>query len=705
MAIASDFNDELALVDPARSFTYVSGYSDYGENEWSVDGWTVYGGSDAACEQGASEALFEMGYIFASPERIARPDTLPAGGVTLAKQQFVFPYFRLYYGYWWPGWPAYAQNRADFEHWAAVNCMNDSRIPHGHAWSSIISAIEAQDNFFSNNPTYYLGTFGNNTSTFNLDLTGQDRTALVNRVAAYCLTTLNSYNKRNFDTQDGASWTSDEVCAFTNEVLAKMHETNPLAELNIYAYGDHRRAPSFSIPSINVQVALGYSDGGIGYPALVEEWGAVAKRVDLRGYGIIASQDEWGPFDNGISNDDAFENRILSYSSFIAAGCEGLNIETTGNGIAGLVGHYTLMRFMRDGVTTHADVRDLFEQRLPGFTAETKALYEYWGTNDDNPVSIARTYDLIDALQDNELTDEIKRYWTWYRYWRVRLIGHYHEIGQTIDGVYLSRLEKLLSWAKILQATGSFMGYAFIRREANQDIINKGRPDMHYTAPTAYWSKFPMPLPAGLYDELKAEEQTKLQRPAELDDATLALCEVTPVYNSTEDAPDFFSRDPVQYCFIGPGDVTTSDGTTSYGAGLNYFEANGVVSFSGGILFMNTFPSVNIHYSDGAGHYKKRWFYLPKMVRGRPYVSSARMRFHDSIKRYDVVRNVPPFTIHMADPRKMQAGQLWIDFSQAAGGFGNLNCNPWISPIHNRALMPKALAVREGLTILSEYAG
>ncbi len=691
MTIAAEFNEELNLVDPTRAFTTQSRYSDYGENEWSVSGWTIYGGSDEACEQGASEAMYQMGYRWYTPEWTVRPLSLPSGGITLPRQEFAFPHFYLFYNYGYASWATYKE--AAFNRWRALNCANDRRRPAGHAWPSLISAIEAVDGFFTANPTYMTGTIGHAGASFNLDITGTDYDALVDRVAIEVLNRLID-GRTNFDPQDGAIWSSDQVVAFANAVVAKVQETVPDAELGIYAYASHRDAPTIDGPSIYTLVSTGF---GGNYIQLVQDWGAKVKSVGLRGYGIIAAQDEYSPFRGGIRNDGAFENELISYTSFMASGCNALSMESTGHHIPALVGHYALFRMMRTGnVNSHELVRADLLAHLPEFTDATKALYYFWGASSANAFTHAKTYALIDALPDNALSTQIRRYRTWYRYVMLKV----NPLRSGRSGTYFSRLERALRFGKALQDDGILHGYAYGRQEANTHI-QPDRPDLH-TGANPHWVQHGEYPTQTLYDTLKLEEQSSLQRPAFLDDTTLALCEVTPLIAPPQvPATSFETSDGnPDYVFVGPGDVTTQSGTVTYGPGLHRFNATGLVSFNGGLLFVSSFPDIKI---DDGDHLGDQWLYIPKAVRGRAYLScDIRLTLRDANQSFDIGPHIPPFGIK-DDPRQLQIGQCRFSWGGVRGTVQNLNCNPWISPQYDRALMPMALATREGLTILAEY--
>lgn len=696
MTVSVRFNTELHLVDAGRTFTYAVDAA-WGENEWQVSGFAVTGGSTEACEHGASEALYQMGYRFWTPQKTTRPSTIPSGGVTLARQQFVMPYQNMYTNYSFGSDPTMD---ALFVRWQTLNCCRDSRRPVGHAWPAIINAIEAADGFFTTNPTYMTGTVGSASNSFNLNLTGADRTALINRIAAHLVSILNANNRAAFDPQDGSSWTSEQVWGFGNEVVARVRDTAPNALLGIYAYAGHRAPVTFQCPHLYVQVALGFNDLGIGYPALVEAWGEVVPEVSLRGYGIIAAQNEWGPFEGGI----LARNSLRDYPSFRDSGANGISMETTAHWTPGIIGHYRALRYWRDGVTTYEQVLADAVSKIYNNDSRVTELFMYWsepGVGEFN-TTLRRSCDIIAAMPDSEYKTEFQRYMSW-------LMRHRRLTANTTihSPTYFVRLEQNLRWAKGMEQLGNLHYYAYARQLANNNTDANGRPDLSFDA-NAHWFRFPTLPTEADFQSLHAEYIRIADRPSELDDTTLVLATVTPDTSEPADllgATSYLTRGAATFFFVGPGTVTTNyildrftDTTTEYGAGLHEFTifADATTTFSTGMLFLKAFPIVRMDAASGGG---RRFLYIPRSVRGRVELTSgSRITIFDATGRFDVSRNVPPFLAGFHNPQRLRAGQLRIDNTNTSGFHQFGNVNPFISPSPYRMLMTQALAVKEGLS-------
>lgn len=696
MSVSSLFNDELQTVDAGKSFFYsVNGA--WATNEWQVSGFDVTGGSDAACEHGASEALYQMGFRFWTPQKTTRPAMIPEAGVTLARQEFSLPYQNLYTNYSFGSDPTLD---ASFARWRVLNCCGDQRRPVGHAWPGLISSIEAEDGFFTTNPTFYTGTIGQANASFNLDLGASDLATLRDRVALHLSTRLNAEGRASFDPQDGSTWTSEQVWGFANDVVSKIRETESDAKLGLYAYAGHRAPVAFECPHLYCQIALGFNDLGIGYPALVAAWAAVVPEIALRGYGIIAAQNEWGPFERGILK----RNSLEDYDSYILSGANGVNMETTASWCPGVIGHYRALRYWRDSETTYEQVLEDAVVRLYNNDSNVRDLFMYWSGLDASEFnsSLKRSNDIIADMPDSEHKTEFQRYMTW-------LMQHRRLTVNTTEHspLYFVRLEKNLRWSSGMEQLGTVHHYAYARQLANSNTSNNGRPDLSFDA-SAHWDRYPELPTTQDWSAQRTEIERASDRPVELDDPVRVLATVTPDTTEAADllsATDFLTLGTATFLFVGPGSVTVNydreqflDTTTEYGAGLHEFSifAEATTSFSGGMLFLRAFPAVRMDPASSGG---RRFLFVPKMVRGRLLLQSdSRLTVFDAAGRKDIKENLPPFSSGFADPRVLRAGHLRIDNTNTRGIHGFANINPYISPSPYRMLMPRALAIREGLS-------
>lgn len=695
MPVSTRFNTELQLVDAAREFTYTVNPA-WGENEFEVSGFAVTGGSDAACEHGASEALYQLGYRFWTPQKTTRPSSISGSGVTISRGEFVFPYQRIFFNY---GFGSVSALDSSYSAWAKLNVVDDLRRPVGHAWPALISAINAEDGFFTANPTYITGSVGATNAGFNLNISEFDRNILSDRLAEYLAANLNEFNRASFDPQDGSPWPSEPVWGLANEVVEKVREVVPNALLGVYAYANHGVPVDFDCPHLYCQVALGFTSQGLGYPGLVDAWGSRTAEVALRGYGTIAAQGEWGPFEAGILRRSSFSD----YPSFIASGANGVNMETTASWVPGIIGHYHAMRYWRDGVTTYENVLDDAVTRLFDDDSRVADLYTLWSepAGGEFPNTIVRSNEIIASMPDTAYRLEFQQYMAWLM--RLRLLSTGTE---THSPEYFVRLEKLLRWSKGMELTGQVQYYAVARALANANTSANGRPDLSFNA-NAHWFRFPEAPTAQDFTDAAAVYAKLDERPEELEDTTLVVANTTPQTSETANlltAGDYYCWGTARYAYIGPGTLTVNydspgpeDTVTEYEAGLHFvtINSNARVSFSGGLLFLYNFPGVRLEPSSFGG---RRFIFLPKASRGQVRLTNARTSLHDVNGRYDISNFTPPFSTNLNNPQLMLPGMLRVD-NTLTRGFGTYdNFNRWFSPSPYRMLMPKALAEREGLT-------
>ena len=692
MPVSTRFNDELQIVAPGQSFTYVVNPA-WGENEFQVSGFAVTAGSEFACEQAASEALYQMGFRFWTPYKTTRPSSVSGAGVTISRREFVFPYQNIFPNY------GFANNAVNtpWEAWRTLNKVSDSRRPVGHAWPAIISQINREDGFFTANPTYIIGAPGGEATGFNLNIGSTDRAILIERVAEYLAANLNEGNRASFDPQDGSPWNSTVAFTFANEVAAMVREEVPTALLGMYAYSNHSAPVAFDCPHLYCQVALGFNDQGIGYPALVAAWGARVPEIALRGYGMIAAQGEWGPFEPGILR----RSSLSDYDSYIASGANGINLETSTHWVPSVIGHNFAIRYWRDGVTTYETVLADAVTRLFENDSRVSDLYMLWSepAGGEFPSTMARSNQIIASMPDTAYRLEFQQYMAWLM--RLRLLS---SGTPTHSPEYFVRLEKLLRWSKGMELTGQVQYYAVARQLANSNTSANGRPDLSFGA-NAHWFRFPAAPTAQDFTEAAAVYAKLDERQPEIEDTTLVLANTTTDNPAPLSASDYYCWGVAKYAYLGPGTLTVNyespsipDTVTEYPAGLHFVtvNTNARVSFSGGLLFLYNFPSVRLEPSSTGGN---RFIYLPRGSRGRVRLTNARTSLYDPNNvRYDISNWTPPFASNINNPQRLLPGMLRVDNTLTRGVGLYDGFNRWFSPSRHRMLMPKALAEREGLT-------
>jgi hypothetical protein len=685
------FNAEVALVDPARQFTYTINPA-WGENEWGVSGWLVTAGSDAALEHGASEALHSMGFRWWTPQKTTRPASLPVGGVNLPRQQFVMPYMNMYLNYGFND----AARQDEYSRWATLNNVADQRRPVGHAWSAIINWANAQDSYYTNNPGLLI-TAGS--PSFNLT-DPVARAANLAKCVEWCRLNINEFQRCHFDPADGDTQSSELVFAFANDVVAELRATtHPGAMLGLYAYAGHRAPVAFPCPYLYVQVALGFNNLGIGYQALVQQWGAAASEVALRGYGDIAAQDGWLPAYSGITQSQFFLNE---YPGYIASGANGINMETSGNWLKNLVGHWHGLRYWKTGQGTHASALAEMLPALFNNDAAVADLYNLWGSptaqlTDD---LIYRSCQIVDAMQQPHRA-EFRRYMTFVM--RDRQLAR---MGATRDGFYMTRLEQNLRWAWGMVADGTVHSYAYARQLANTNVTANGRPDLNVGG-SPHWRRFPAYSTDGDYVAMRDELAPRVARATVFDDPELVEVTVSPTGQAAAlltPATDYTTLGLAVFVVVGPSTVTTDyvdafrpTEVREFGAGLHTFSiaASATTSWVGGRVYLQAYPVVRLDPSVSAGF---RWAYVPRISRGKLRISSgSRITITDSVGRKDIAQNFAPFGSGMANPQTVVPGVVRVDNINTRGThqFGNLN--PFISPLPTVQLMPRALAQRENL--------
>ncbi len=685
------FDAELAAVDATRSFTQSINPS-YGENEWSVAGYAITAGSDTAVQHGASEALYQLGYRFWTPAKRTRPGVLPSGGVILPRQEFSFSYIRQFFNYGAGG----GNTGADLKLWNELQCVDDTRRPVGHAYPAIINAIDAQDRFFSNNPNYMTGSVGSATNSFNLDLTGSDYTALINRVAEHLAVNLNAQKRASIDPNDGSTWASEQVFGFANDVAAVIAQAEPDVMLGLYAYAGHRAPVSFQCPRLYVDIARGFNNLGIGYLAMGKLWSEVVPEFGLRCYGDIAAWDGYMRHLPARYLDD--------FAEHATDGAVGISMETSGNWTKNLIAKQHWVRHWRNGTTTYQDVLLDAVDKLYEGDSRVADLFTFWSTSSASASTLGMVHaaKIVDAMPDTEYRAEFERYLS------IALTHEKLHSSRIVEfsGPYFTGLERNLRASKAAEADSEFHHYAYARRMANSNTGSNGRSDLSFEA-NPHWERFPLAYDhADFLAALGEAEQQLVQRPSELRDENLIVVETEPYLGATPSvAVSYNTEGSATFVFLGPGTVTIDYGTEttkndilSFGSGLHQFTITGkaTTTWTGGILFLSLYPATRLEPNLGDRIGLQRWAYAPRIVAGKVSVSSgSRIRFGTADGRFDIRESRPPFTSGFADPRGLPSGVVRIDNVNTRGVHQLTNLNPYVSPTPYRMLMPFALAQRE----------
>lgn len=700
LTVSTFFNEELALVDPTKSFTYALNASTHGENEYSVVGWTVTGGSEEAQAMGASRALYDLGFRFYSPQRSHYPASVSSGGVTIAKREDAMPFARFFCSYGWGG----VTSAADaFDRWATLNCLLDQRRTVGQTWLSVINAINAQDSFFTNNPTYLAAS-----DLFNLD-NGAIEAAVVDRVAAQIVASITASggNFYPFGVSDGSSYTSDEIVRFSNAIIARVRETIPDATLGILAYSNAAAPPTIDCPDLYVQVALAYGDAGLGYGELINQWGAKAGGVGLRAYGEIPAWNGFLPMNASFNGRD-YWSVSHPLPNYIASGANAINMETAGNFVQSIVSHYHTLMIIKNGSSDYDSVQAEIVQNVFDGDSAVADLFTFWAGNETTDGRILQSCSYIDAMADSDYKLEFQQF-------LAVTIAHQKFEYKTnkYSPTFFRRVEKNLRWWHGLRF-GPFQSYPYTRRISYTGIIG-GRTDLDDGA-SPHWARYPVAPTAADYAAMRDDLQNRLtqSQPAEvaqIDD--LVIVDVMPEgaagdETSVPSTIGYCNSQGVKIYVQGPGDLTLQQfgltqttETITFGAGLYSFVVADTfrVDFGSGLVWIDAYEGANFDYSQwtpSGDTPQPMWMFVPEMVRGKQAIwCETRFSIADKIGNRQIKETWAPYSEFMIDPRNIETGIVRVRTNLARGEVRLLNVNRYLSLHPRKMLMPRALAKAE----------
>lgn len=698
MTVSTYFTEELQTVDAGKAFSYVIDGT-YAENEYSVSGWEVRAGSETAQGHGAYAALYDMGFRFWTPQHTTYPVSVPSGGVTIAKRENNWPYTRIFLSYGYDA-SASAQSAA-YERWRIIRSLNDVRRPSGQTWLSIINAINAEDSFFTNNPTYLAAS-----DLFNLD-NGAIEAAVAARVGAYIGQNLNAYDRMAFGVSDASPYDSDEIVRFSNAVITAARQENANAHINILAYANCVLPSTIDCnPGITVDVTLGFNNGGIGYPAMVEGWGAKAEDVGLGGYGDIAA---WGTYQlmtGGWRRKTYQDGNIINVPAYSAAGVQMMDCEHGGNFFKNLIADNHAFKYWQTGSSTYDAVLNEAVTLLFGGDSLVADLYQLWGTGSINDATLRQSCAIVDAMAD-----------TWYRlkFRQLLALNMQHRKMTYRDAAfsptYYSKTEQNLRWYYGL-ANDDFHAYAYARRLANGPPVSVDRPDLVFDA-APHWKRYPAAPTdtdyTGLRDELTARVADVPAVIADLTDLVIVPTVPSGLVGSgaTANSTVNIAKEARTLYVLGPGTLTIdySDSTIpqevhTVPAGLNIYETVGAgrITYPPGTLWWDGSETITVHYSDWSTWSEafQDWYvYLPQTTRGRYRIIAGQLRISDSGTQYSYVNKYEPPNWTGVDPAILLPGVAKISANPTANGITLYNTNLFYGLTPHLTLMPRALAKAE----------
>ena len=634
--------------------------------------------------------------------------------------------------------------------------------PAGHGWPNVIESNlkddpEDPDEWFDENfhllkvhkveasgPVY----------TFDLEkltLPGyeDDYAKLVNFCAAYKLENSegqhawDTFRHTNFDPVDGDQHSSDLVYPFTQAVVARMRsgtdpvmlgggvhiaalDGEPRTELGLYAYAGHRLPPAKNYgPGVITGQAFGFNQTGLTYLELYE--GHSLKnggQMTVREYFDAQVWNKGQPLANGRAKKYYFER----LNPFQALGCLEVNGENTANWLVNLPMNRALVLKCRTGEAVDWDAlideiaADIFDD-----DPKVKELYHYWM----DPVerfhkwSLRKSFDIVSEMADSWYKTDFERLLTiHYQYYRIQNLDAYGIVrnpGEP-DDTFADEISKLLAWVTAVREDEILHSYALVRQEANAKLndyphLKFNAANNGYDEPD--WSLDPSSVVGGDgkpthgdFEAAYAAITAETVRDENLDGGDLVLVPVEPLSDRDKTPAAMFKSQEsfAAYLVIGPATLTVIDNTSGeseveeIAAGeMRPIALTGdysVRSDPPGRIWPDLFPQAR---KDPDAENRNSWLYVPKGAQGQVnLIVSTRWRFDDGTQ---LDWNDENYSANPTPFLNLGPGQVCVDNTNTRGQITNVNCNRYLSPDPNYALMPSALAAAEGKRSRIRIAG
>jgi hypothetical protein len=697
------WQEEIDEVDTSVTLTWQIDET-YSNLEYSVEaaeyGYHIRGGHVEAQNKGAQTLLYELGYRFYGREIyhsnfVYRPPAPLSRVVSVAKTTHWMESLSIFPAYgdsWWLT-PDGTNERPVFEaaddRWRFLNGAGASTagFPSGHRWSSIVFNNfwyfdqDATHKGYLHNPT------GTSQRHIRISYFSNDEAVYDEIVTLFASQALkdgfNSMDRTSMDGGDGDPNDSDEFYTFLNDVIAKIKEGtpeivytgpsqtitppngNPITvttgqvmhparagkadfKVGTYAYAGHRRAPSFAIPDVYVNIALAFNDAGIGYPALVAEHAAQAWRVGTREYIDIQVWDQSSPF-GGRKARGYLDNYRDVYDTYFTTA------ESQPNNMVMLPVHYWWFQKFRTGTLDEmAEIEEMVEKIFSNDPAVLE-LYTYWTDPENfyNAFTLRHSVDIIDEMEDNWYKAYFQKYAMWMQWERsypeddsvlladgVSTMGHdtyiglYNAytgnggasetpppeiLGYNPNSEHLAHLERHFATIYKYRRDDSVHAYALLRQISNSTppkILSMNRRNTFDKVAQATWTTAP-PWRLGKSDyhpDVAAGSDTPEITSTEYDAVmdTLRAETAQDTYISSDDlvianVPGY-TQDPTlicrafwvlesqaELCVHGPATVKVARAgeeveTREYGEGLHYFYEYGP-KFTGVYVYLDTDPA------------------------------------------------------------------------------------------------------------------
>ena len=706
MAISTHFQTEIDAVDPTKILVFHSGEPGYGDLEWSYSGLNVYGGSDLACEQGASALLHAMGFRWYAPNPLFhyQPASIPTD-LSAPQQSYFMPDLKIWlaYGHSWDDTLSASRTLLNgmYSKWAILNGCKQNTRPAGHRWDNIIGQNSA---WFAANPQVLSDSNSFDLPTLQDAVDQTDYNNLVNICAAELLKQgFNEWDRTNFDPSDGDNNPSDRVFPFTKDVVDACRAGtpaigthparagNPNAELGIYAYAGHRLPPTDSVsPGVFTQVALAFNSTPYSYLELVQLHGAKADSVLLRDYLDTQVWSQSRPFVASVRN----LTSGAQYVRYKDAGAIGVNSEFGANWLNNMAGTAHHLRIFKNGTNDgFATLQEMVNLIFDG----DQAVYDIYVLMGNSRESFSRNnlkrlFDIVSRMQDGWYKTLFK-HWCVIQYEFEYLPPQIPVASQTADDPYPAAFSRLMSHVTAVRDLDITHSYATLRQLANSRVYDN-YPDLWFKQnPRPAWfsdSYLPTDYDFNKCYALLAED---VDRDADLDSTDLVIVQNIVANSGPLESPgeSFSMEGRGKFVIVGPAEISVTDGgVTSYSvfdAGIHdfYYSSSsyrvGVVS---GYAFLDMFGRTRYEGAYGGSS----WLYVPSRCEGAvSIVSETRIVVNDGSGELDITPSTDPALIAALAP-----GQNKIQSSETRGFHYFVNVNRYISLRPDVMLLPRIIA-------------
>lgn len=760
MAISDYFRSEfVAVANSGDTLTFQSGYAGHTRFQfsyfWDGNGYTIRGGSDLACEQGAADLLESLGYRFLAPgaNYNKRPSTIDeTKSATL--QSYAVPLANLVPSpfYTWSG--TYLADRAPYQtadtKWRLLNGCARS-LSTGHRWGSIIASSTLAAFWALPENAALLHTNGGGNHSVDLrPLTRGDAnwTRLVNVFAQWLLRDsawsagLIDYECHDCDAPDGDDNPSDKVFPFVSDIAMACRTTvpaiGPYAEINsgtavkpranallgVYSYANHKTAPSMPCPGVYVAVALAYNDSGFTAAELLAAFRTKVDLVGIREYYDVADWSALKPMRNSRIRTIGLDY----YTDLFEAGLDFANGQSTVNHMYNIIMNRRLVRMYRTGtVYPYEDAVDDVVDAIFGGDQAVKDLYNFWGNpkNTHNRWTLLDTFTFINSMQSSWYKTEFQKLAVILyemMFLPPQLVSGQDAAWNTVDDPFPAALSRLNSLFVGVRNDWFIDSYEFLgdySDNGQQAYWRPNYPALKLTAsPVPAWYYNPIVPTAGEFNAYYAILQTLSTRPSVLDSADVVMVHnVTPVSGAAGTTATGLESDDggIAYVVLGPAVVKVTRPATlgppdpETGVQPPIQGAVTYPDYSEAKVYDQEFLPYEAKVELISGFLFQDWvvpsrkkqvttvgndnyLYIPTRVAGEVNVySSVNFRIIDATGTHNVVDE--KYASHnAAEMNNLGPGQVKINVPNTAGVSAVYIANRYVSLDDNLALLPRELA-------------